>query len=221
MRGCAGKTKCRAVPLTAAAMRRSRSGCDVRLAMDRQHRVGLVVRVLVPSGACLGSRRRAIGTKSRVASAITSPTTSRRPPARLRSRAACAERSSGQKRTADRRSTSIRFRSSGIDRSKLRRPASTCATGTSPTAARAPATVVFVSPSTTTQSGRSLRDRRANRRRHRLPGRRCAGRAGTEARAGRARRRRPATARRPSAARCARRPRRSPPPGTRARAAPT
>ena len=52
------------------------------------------------------------------------------------------------------RSTAIRFRSSGIDRSPLRRPASTCATGTAP-AASAPASVEFVSPYTSTQSGSS------------------------------------------------------------------
>ena len=45
------------------------------------------------------------------------------------------------------RSTSIRFRSSGMARSPLRRPASTCATGTAFAApARPPAAVEFVSP---------------------------------------------------------------------------
>ena len=57
-----------------------------------------------------------------------------------------------------RRSTSIRLRSSGIARSPLRSPASTCASGTpAALAARAPASVEFVSPYTSTQSGRSAR----------------------------------------------------------------
>ena len=87
------------------------------------------------SAPCTAARTRSsaprqTGSNSRVASPITSPTTSRRPGTPSCSSCA-AERSSGQKRRADSRSTSIRFRSSGIDRSKLRSPASTCATGTS------------------------------------------------------------------------------------------
>ena len=81
-----------------------------------------------------------------LASAITSPTTSRRPetpsPARIR-----LERSSGVRSSWASRSTSIRLRSSGIDRSPLRSPASTCASGTAASAAAtAPASVEFVSP---------------------------------------------------------------------------
>ena len=53
----------------------------------------------------------------------------------------------GQKSRLERRSTSMRFSSSGMERSKERRPASTWATGTSSfPAARAPASVEFVSP---------------------------------------------------------------------------
>ena len=62
----------------------------------------------------------------------------------------------GQKSRLEIRSTSIRFSSSGIARSKERRPASTWATGTSSLpAASAPASVEFVSPKTRTTSGRS------------------------------------------------------------------
>ena len=57
----------------------------------------------------------------------------RRPPRRGRRRpraASCArERSSGQRRSCASRSVSMRLRSSGIERSPLRRPASTCASG--------------------------------------------------------------------------------------------
>jgi hypothetical protein len=57
----------------------------------------------------------------------------------------------GQKRSVDRRSTRIRFSSSGDDGAKERRPASTCATGTrSFAAASAPTSVELVSPKTTT-----------------------------------------------------------------------
>ena len=96
-------------------------------------------------GAATAARRRAIGANTRVASAITSPTTSARPG--TPSRASCVtDLSSGQKSSAASRSTSIRLCSSGIDRSKLRNPASTWATGTSSPAACAPASVEFVSP---------------------------------------------------------------------------
>jgi hypothetical protein len=71
----------------------------------------------------------------------------------------------GQKRSVDRRSTSTRFSSSGDDRSKERRPASTCATGTrSFAAASAPASVELVSPRTTTTSGPLLEERCLDRR---------------------------------------------------------
>ena len=105
----------------------------------------------------------------------------------------------------------MRFRSSGIARSPLRSPASTWATGTpASTPARAPAAVEFVSPMTTTQSGRSAaiapRDRAAASARCQ----RCGGRGGRRARRGRARRRTPARARGPSAVPCGRRPPRSP-----------
>ena len=64
----------------------------------------------------------------------------------------------GAKRRVEMWSTSILLISSGIDMSKLLRPASTCATGIcSLAAARAPARVVFVSPWTITMSGFSLR----------------------------------------------------------------
>ncbi len=52
-------------------------------------------------------------------------------------------------------SVRMRLISSGMPRSKLRRPASTCATGRpSLTAVRAAATVEFTSPTTSTTSGR-------------------------------------------------------------------
>jgi len=62
----------------------------------------------------------------------------------------------GQKSHRETWSVRRRFTSSGIPMSKLRRPASTWATGTpSFTAASAPARVEFVSPSTITSRGRS------------------------------------------------------------------
>ena len=86
---------------------------------------------------------------------MTSPTTSMRPSTPSAS-SVSRDRSSGQSRSAAAASTAIRLCSSGIDRSPLRRPASTCATGTpaSPDAS-APARVEFVSPKTSVQSGRS------------------------------------------------------------------
>ena len=91
-------------------------------------------------------RSRAIGAKRKHASAITSPTTSIRP-ATLSASSVARERSSGQKRSAEIRSTSMRLCSSGIERSPLRNPASTCATGVAAsTAASAPASVELVSP---------------------------------------------------------------------------
>ena len=131
---------------------------------------------------------------------------------RPRSRAACAERSSGQKRSADetvdldpvpllghRRGRSCggpprRARRAPRPRLRARRRAS-CS----------------CRRSTTTQSGRSARRSPRGSASSSPPGRPCAGRAGSAARAGRARRRRPATSPGPSAARCARRPRRSRP----------
>ncbi len=98
-------------------------------------------------------RPRASGAKIRVASAITSPTTAV-VPGTPSARSVSCERSSGQSRSAAIRSTAIRFRSSGIARSPLRRPASTWATGTPAAApASAPASVEFVSPKTSVQSG--------------------------------------------------------------------
>ena len=61
-------------------------------------------------------------------------------------------------------SVSTRLISSGIERSKLRSPASTCATRTpSFTATSAQAIVLFTSPTTTTQSGRCSRTTGSNR----------------------------------------------------------
>ena len=79
------------------------------------------------------------------------PSRRRRPRSAVRRPRAASvsrERSSGAKsRSAASRSTSIRLRSSGIVRSPLRSPASTWATGTPAShAARAPASVEFVSP---------------------------------------------------------------------------
>ena len=71
-------------------------------------------------------RPRAIGANRREASAITSPTTSTRP--RTPSAASVSARALvGAEQERGDRSTSIRFRSSGIERSPLRSPASTCA----------------------------------------------------------------------------------------------
>ena len=201
-------------PLTAATIRRSRSGCDVRLAVDRQHGVGRVSsrRALGPAPAIGSEEPRRVGHHVADDLAPAADAFDRELPRRALVRAEEERRRAGRPRSgsAPRAST----------RSKLRRPASTWATGTSPHAARAPATVEFVSPSTTTQSGRSARDRRGSAPSS-PPGRRCAGRAGTRARAGRARRRRPATSPGPSAAPCGGRSRRSPRRAARARGAPT
>ncbi len=60
------------------------------------------------------------------------------------------------KQNLDRTSVTIRLISSGIARSKLLSPASTCATGTSAFApTREQASVEFTSPTTTMRSGRS------------------------------------------------------------------
>ena len=75
---------------------------------------------------------------------MTSPTTSIAP-GTPSATSVSRERSSGHRRSAATRSTAIRFRSSGIDKSPLRRPASTCATGAAP-APSTPASVEFVSP---------------------------------------------------------------------------
>ena len=62
------------------------------------------------------------------------------------------------------RSTSMRFSSSGISRSPLRSPASTCATGTPlSTPERAPASVEFVSPYEDQVGGLTLHGRRNGR----------------------------------------------------------
>ena len=103
----------------------------------RSPRGGRSPRRTCRAGAAADTRSRAIGAKRRAASAITSPTTSARPRDALRRRAWPAERSSGQRRSAASRSTSIRARSSGIDRSPLRSPASTCASGIRPPSRRA------------------------------------------------------------------------------------
>ena len=134
---------------SASTMRRSRSGSVFASRWSREHRV---------RAARLRAARawRRAGAKSRVASAITSPTTdaAARDALGLELAARRARRASGAAPSG--RSTSIRFRSSGIERSKLRSPASTCATGRSP-AASAPARVELVSPITSTQSGCSAR----------------------------------------------------------------
>ncbi len=106
-------------------MRASRSGCTLASRW--------MVATTYPPGASSSrsrtvDRSRAIGPSRKHASAMTSPTTSIRPgtpsPRRI-----SAERSSGESSSAATRSTATRFRSSGIDQSPLRRPASTCATG--------------------------------------------------------------------------------------------
>ena len=96
--------------------------------------------------------------------------------------ASCAaERSSGQSRSAASRSTSIRFRSSGIDRSKLRSPASTCATRHVARGARAGERRVRVAVDEHPVGPLALDDvaRSPASSRRRRP---CAGRAGTRAR---------------------------------------
>ena len=172
-----------------------------------------VATAYVPGGAAAATRSRAIGASRERASAITSPTTSTRP-ARPRAASVAADRSSGQSSSVASRSTSIRVRSSGIERSPR------------------------------AQAGLDVRDRdalrdgrpRAGERRvgvaedeHRRPAprrrsppgapahhvgrRRSAGPGGGPARGARARRRRPRRARGRSAGRCGRRPRRSLPRG--------
>ena len=82
--------------------------------------------------------------------------------ARAGSRRASARR---RQQAVASRSVTMRLISSGIVRSKLRRPASTCATRMPSLAATsAPASVEFTSPTTTTRSGRSLDDDRLEAR---------------------------------------------------------
>ena len=99
------------------------------------------------------------------------------------------------------RSTAIRFRSSGIDRSKLRRPASTWAIGDVARGLRAGEGRVRVAVDEHPVGLLGL-DRRADPRHHRRGVGAAQRRAGSAARRGRARRRRPATARGRSAGRC-------------------
>ena len=144
VRGCAGKTTGSSSRASPSTIRRRRVGRDVRLAVDRRDDVAAG---LDAEPSSRRDRSRAIGAKRSVASAITSPTTSVRAARRPRLRACPRERSSGQRSSAAIRSTSMRLRSSGIARSPLRSPASTCATGTpASAAARAPASVELVSP---------------------------------------------------------------------------
>ena len=113
------------------------------------------------------------------------------------------DRSSGQRRSAAAASTAIRLCSSGIDRSPLRSPASTCATGTpaSPAASRARRASSWCrrrrASSRAAPARAPRRSRAASSRR-----RRCAGRAGSAAPAARAPRRRRRRGRDPSAGRC-------------------
>ena len=146
VRGWAGSTTGSSICERPSAILRRRSG---RTFASRW----MVATTYAPGAWGGGTRSRAIGAKRSVASAITSPTTSICPAAPS-SRSVAADRSSGQRSSVASPSTSIRARSSGIDRSPLRRPASTCASATpAATAARAPASVEFVSPRTSTTSG--------------------------------------------------------------------
>src|SRR5581483_10985610 len=136
VRGCTGKTKAARLSAIASTIARSRVGSVFACRW-------IVSATYGP--ATPGPRPRASGANTRSESAITSPTTSRLPRTPSFS-SCCDDRSSGQKSSVAAWSTSIRLRSSGIERSKLRSPASTCATGTTPSAARAPAAVELVSP---------------------------------------------------------------------------
>ena len=79
------------------------------------------------------------------------------------------ERSSGQRSSAATASTAIRLCSSGIDRSPLRKPASTCATGTPASAGRLGARARRVRVAEDERPvGPLLREHRGDRGPHRL-----------------------------------------------------
>ena len=144
-----------------------RSGSDVRLAVNGQRRRS---RRLEPS-----ARDASAPARSARRAASRRPSRRRRPragPARPRARAAPRERSSGQSSSAESRSTAIRFRSSGIVEVEAPQPRLDVRDRGSSPAACAPASVEFVSPKTSTQSGRSasIASRIAGRHRARVGG---------------------------------------------------
>ena len=123
VRGCDGEDERAAARVdSAATIRRSRSGSRVRLAVDRQHDVRPV------------GERAARAARSARTAASRRPSRRRRPrrgrgtPSARELLGGALVRAEQQRRRC--RSTAIRLRSSGIERSKLRSPASTCATGT-------------------------------------------------------------------------------------------
>ena len=198
--GGPGRRTTQPVAFRASTMPAQPLGLGVRLAVDRQHAYG-------------SSHHRARRSRDRreeprrvghhVAHHLGSPGTpsaaSCRASARPGRRAACAIRS-----------ISIRFRSSGIERSPLRRPASTCASGTSAADGRERArqgrvrVAVDEHPVRRAPRAAARRSPPASR-----PCRRCAGRVRSAAPRAPAPRRRPARARGRSAGPCAARSRRS------------
>ena len=123
VRGCAGKTTGSSSRLRPSTMRASRGCVDVRLAVDGGDDVAC-------PGSCGGrialARERGEAAGSRRPSRRRRPRSGRRRP---RARACRASARPGRRAARRAASTSIRLRSSGIVRSPLRRPASTCATG--------------------------------------------------------------------------------------------
>ena len=168
-------------------MRRRRSGCVTfasRWTVATAYPPGSA-----PSVSRISERSRASGAKRRVASAITSPTTARRPA--TPSLASCsAERSSGQSSSAEMRSTAIRFRSSGIVEVEAPQPGLDVRDRDLAGGLGAGQRRVRVAVDEHPVRPLGL-DRGADAGLHRARRRRSAGRAGSAARRGRARRRRP------------------------------
>ncbi len=136
----------------------------VRRPMQRQHRVGAS-----PTGDAIADRDRAspaAGDGAACRSSRCRRGGSARPASLRRSRFSSASRDGVSSRSAS-RSVTMRLISSGIVRSRLRRPASTCAIGITSFAATSDAAIVeFTSPTTTTRSGRSARQTSSNADHH-------------------------------------------------------
>ena len=164
MRGWAGKTTGSSSPAEPFDDAAEPRGADVRLAVDRRDDVGARARGRAARG------RRALARDRREREARRPPSRRRPPrsgPARLRARASRASARPGRgaaPRPVDLDAVALlRHR-----QSPERMPASTWATGMPVAcAARAPASVEFVSPKTSTQSGRSALDRASDPRPHR------------------------------------------------------
>ncbi len=125
--------------------------------MDREHH-GKLVSHLVEARSAAAPRSRIRSSSATSVSIIVFPTNFTRDSSTPSARRLSTASSQWRKQSSDRWSAAILFVSSGIVRSKLRSPDSTCATAMPSSAAQSAApSVEFTSPGTTTRSGRSAR----------------------------------------------------------------